>query len=223
VHATPLSGVLPSARFCHVHIDLVGPQPVSSGFRYCLTAIERYTRWPEALPLSDITAEAVAKAFVSVWVARFGCPQEITTDQGRQFEVRRFKTVATITGSSLTRTTAWHPACIGMIERLHRQLKAALMCHADERGAEALPLVLLRIGSAWKNLKTSTAELVYGSPLRLPAEFFAPSLAERTDVTEFASRLRVHIGKLRPVHAGSTVWLQPHHRTNHNDVFNRLF
>jgi len=54
---------------------------MSSGFRYCLTAIERYTRWSEALPLSEITTEAVPKAFVTVWVARFGCPQQITTDQ----------------------------------------------------------------------------------------------------------------------------------------------
>ena len=59
---------LPLARFSHVHVDLVRPLPVSSGFRYCLTAIDRYTRWPEAVPLSDITAEAVTKAFVSIWL-----------------------------------------------------------------------------------------------------------------------------------------------------------
>ena len=28
----------PAARFSHVHIDLVGPLPVSSGLRYCLTS-----------------------------------------------------------------------------------------------------------------------------------------------------------------------------------------
>jgi len=89
-----------------------------------------------------------------------------------------------------------------MIERLHCQLKAALMCHADAHWAEALPLVLLRIRSAWKeDLQASSAELVYGSPLRLPGEFFAPSPSECTDVTDFASRLKVHIGKLRPIPA----------------------
>jgi hypothetical protein len=89
-----------------------------------------------------------------------------------------------------------------MIERLHRQLKAALMCHADEHWTEALPLVLLGIRSAWKeDLNASAAELVYGSPLRLPGEFFAPSPSACTDVTDFAARLQVHIGKLRPVPA----------------------
>jgi len=60
---------------------MVGPLHVSSGFRYCLTGIDRYIRWSESLPLSEITTEAVPKAFVSTWVARFGCPQQITTDQ----------------------------------------------------------------------------------------------------------------------------------------------
>jgi cleavage and polyadenylation specificity factor subunit 1 len=158
---------LPSARFSHVHIDLVGPLPVSYRFRYCLIAIDRYTRWPEALPLSDITAETVAKTFVSVWGFRFGCPHKITTDQGRQLEARLFKNLAAITGCCLTRTPAWYSASNLLVERLHCQLKAALMCHADENWTEALPFVLLGIRSAWKDdLKSSSAELVYGSPLR---------------------------------------------------------
>ena len=91
-------------------------QDVSSGFRYCLTAIDSYARLPEAFPLSDITAEAVAKAFVSVWVARLGRPQQFTTDHGRQFETRLFNTLANSTGSSLTQTSAWHPASNFLIE-----------------------------------------------------------------------------------------------------------
>jgi len=118
--------------------------------------LSHFTLWPEPLRLSEITAEAVSKAFVCVWVSRIGSSHQITTDLNKQFESRLLKILATITGSSLSQTTAWHPASNDMIERLHRQLKAALLCHVDEHRDEALPLVLLGIRSAWKkDLKAS--------------------------------------------------------------------
>ena len=49
-----------------------------------------------------------------------------------------------------------------MVERLHRQLKAAIRCH-QRRCTEALPLVLMGIRSSWKeDLGATAAEMVYG-------------------------------------------------------------
>lgn len=202
----------PSQRFSHVHMDLVGPLPTSHGFRYCLTVIDRFTRWPEAYPVSDITAETCARAFITGWVARFGCPSRITTDRGRQFESELFKSISSILGAEHRPTTSYHPACNGMVERLHRQLKAAIRCHTDTHWTEVLPLVLLGIRSAWKDdIKSSAAELVYGEPLRLPAEFFTPTTGKSVDYSDFAARLRHHIAKLTPVpgsrHVQTTFYL----------------
>lgn len=71
---------MPDQRFDHVHL--------TKGFRYCRTMIDRFSRWPEVVPLREITADT---AFRTHWISRFGTPKVITTDQGTQFESRLFK------------------------------------------------------------------------------------------------------------------------------------
>ena len=77
-------------RFEHVHMDIVGPLPISSGQRFLVTMVDRTSSWLEAFPVSDITAETVARTTYEGWITKFGCPARITTDQGRQFESQLF-------------------------------------------------------------------------------------------------------------------------------------
>uniref|UniRef100_A0A5S6QD83 RNA-directed DNA polymerase n=1 Tax=Trichuris muris TaxID=70415 RepID=A0A5S6QD83_TRIMR len=195
---------VPQVRFQHVHLDIVGPLPPAGPYRYLLTAVDRFSRWPEAWPLERITAEHVAEAFIICWISRFGTPARITTDQGRQFEAELFRRLGILCGMHRCRTTSWHPCSNGMVERFHRQLKAALMCHAGSSWLQALPLVLLGIRSAYReHLQASAAELVYGEPLRLPGEFLGPSHNgnRAEDTTDLVVRLRQQLSRLRPVPA----------------------
>ena len=104
----------------------MGPLPPSRGFAYLLTCVDHFTRWPEVIPLTLITAEAVAQAFLSGWISRFGVPSTIVTDCGRQFESHLRTNLMSLLGSKRARTTTYHPQTNGMVERFHRQLKAAL-------------------------------------------------------------------------------------------------
>lgn len=129
---SPLGEFPKSDRFGHVHIDLVGPLPPSSGKQYLVTMIDRTTRWPEAVPTSSITAESVASIFVGTWVARFGAPTRLTLDQGRQFESELFNSLTKRIGTHRIRTTAYHPQANGRVERWHRTLKAAMMAYGGD-------------------------------------------------------------------------------------------
>ena len=43
-----------ATKFAHVHVDLVGPLPVSAGgHTHLLTVVDRLTCWPEAIPIAD--------------------------------------------------------------------------------------------------------------------------------------------------------------------------
>ena len=192
---------VPDNRFAHVHLDLVGPLPVSNGYTYLLTCVDRFTRWPTAIPIHDITAETVAKAFIEGWISVFGAPATITTDRGRQFESHLFAQLSKMLGTNRLRTTSYHPASNGLVERFHRTLKAALKAHDEpHRWSEFLPLTLLGIRTTVKtDLNCSPAEMVYGTTLRLPGQFVAPEPpTPMLDPSSYVERLRQHMHSLAP-------------------------
>ena len=78
-------GQLPDRRFQRIHVDVVGPLPISQGKSYLFTIIDRYIRWPEAIPMADATATSCARALMSHHIAQFGVPTDITSDRGPQF------------------------------------------------------------------------------------------------------------------------------------------
>ncbi|XP_059805130.1 uncharacterized protein LOC132380394 [Hypanus sabinus] len=168
-------------RFDHIHVDIVGPLPVSRGARYLLTIVDRFTRWPEAVPLTDTTSESCARALIATWISRFGVPAHITSDRGAQFTSSLWSAMASLLGTQLHHTTAYHPQSNGLVERFHRHLKSALM--ARLRGAnwaDELPWVLLGIRTAPKDdLHASSAELVYGAPLVVPGSSYQPQGGKR--------------------------------------------
>ena len=201
-HNTPVFGKFtePTERFDHVHIDIVGPLPYANGFRYLLTCVDRFTRWPEAIPIVDIRAETVADAFFSGWIARYGTPATITTDRGAQFESKLWDNLCNQFGIIRNRTTSYHPQSNGMVQCFHRQLKAAIMAHESPNPwTITLPAVLLEVRSAVKErLGRSAAEMIYGTTLRLPGEFTQQYTVDaNTDLENYSDKLRVAMSRLR--------------------------
>ena len=144
---------------------------------YLFTIIDRFTRWPEAIPLPDAKTLTCTNALIRGWISRFGVPADITSDRGPQFTSSLWSNLNKMLGIKQQHTTAYHPQANGMVERLHRQLKDSLKARTTSpHWMEHLPFTLLGLRTTWREeLGCSPAELVYGSTLRVPGEFIDPT------------------------------------------------
>ena len=79
--------------FSRVIIDCVGPLPkTKSGNQYLLTVMCASTRFPEAIPLRNISAKTIVKALIKFFTL-VGLPKSIQSDQGSNFMSGLFQQV----------------------------------------------------------------------------------------------------------------------------------
>ena len=115
-----------SEPFEKVAFDLVGPLPKSSsGYRYLLTMMCLYTKYPEAIPLRRVDNEAVLDAMFDIF-SRHGLPKIMLTDQGAVFTSKLTKLMCKTFEIQKVQTSPYHPQSDGALERWHACLKGML-------------------------------------------------------------------------------------------------
>ena len=60
--------------------------------------MDRFSSWPEGIPLNDTAASVCAQALVSHWIARFGIPVDMSSDRGHQLTSQLWSSVAQLLG-----------------------------------------------------------------------------------------------------------------------------
>ena len=128
-------------------MDLVGPLPkTESGMEYILVVTDYFTRWVKAYAIPDKTALTVADKFVTEFVCRYGLPQQIHSDQGREFTSNIFKEMCILLDVKKTRTCPYRPSSDGLVERFNRTLQQMLKAFVnDSRNdwEDHLPFILM--------------------------------------------------------------------------------
>lgn len=134
-----------------VHLDILGPFNESeSGNRYILMMIDQFSKWVEMAALPDQSALLIAQKFVVHFIVTFGCPLEVHTDQGRNFDGNLFKALCDILEIAKTRTTPYHPSSNGQVERYNTVVLQMIRCYIqknNKRWDVDLPLLAMALHS----------------------------------------------------------------------------
>ena len=136
--------------------------------------MDRYTRFPTVIPIPDARAKTVVNTFLLHYVALYGCPEQIVTDNPY---IATMESNDNLSRSKHSKTTNYRPQCNILVERLHRTLKSALKAHPNNLDwSNNLPvLVLLGLRSQVKeDIGYSSYELTYGQTMRIPGELVGP-------------------------------------------------
>ncbi|CAI5640726.1 unnamed protein product [Oreochromis niloticus] len=177
----PLQQYLVGAPMERIRVDILGPFPVTdAGNWYVLVAMDYFSKWPEAYAVPDQSAVTTARTLVDEMFTRFGVPEELHSDQGRNFESQVLGEVCRRLGVRKTRTTPLHPQSDGLVERFNRRLatQLAILTSQHQRDWDQhLPLVLWAYRTAVQESSQCTpAALMFGRELRTPVDlvFGAP-------------------------------------------------
>ena len=98
-----------TAPMQRLSIDFKGPLPTSpSSYRYLLTIIDEYSRFPMAYPCRDISSQTVIRCLTDVF-STFGIPSYIHSDRGQSFLSEEIKQFLLRIGILSSRTTPYNP------------------------------------------------------------------------------------------------------------------
>ena len=124
--------------------------------------------------MPDSEATTVARLLVNEFICRFGVPEQLHTDQGRNFEYTLIKQICQLLGIRKTCTTPYHPQSDGMVERFNRTLLSMLSIAVEESEGDwhlKIPTIMFAYRSS---VHESTGEssfcLMFGREAPLPVD-----------------------------------------------------
>lgn len=182
-------------------MDIVGPFITSDdGNKYLLTFQDHFTKYPEAIPIPNQSAETVARVFVTHIIVRHGSPRQLITDQGANFVSKLFKEVCKLLQIEKIQTTAYHPQSNGVLERSHKVFKdmiSSYIKNSQRDWSTWIPYVLLAYRShVHRSTGYTPFFLMHGRDMILPFDDVLKPKKVKYDIdTNYASEMMLRLQK----------------------------
>ena len=117
--------------------------------KFAIVAVDYFTKWVEAEALATITESKTTSFIWRSIICRFGIPNAIVTDNGKQFDNANFRTFCSTLGIRNAFSSPAHPQANGQVEAVNKIIKENLKLKLEKlKGAwvEELPHVLWHTG-----------------------------------------------------------------------------
>ncbi|VDI77114.1 Hypothetical predicted protein [Mytilus galloprovincialis] len=172
---SPLKSSVSTYPLDRIAIDIIGPLPITTGGNEYIMVVEDYfTKWTESYAIPNHQALTVADKLVTEFICRFGCPFQIHTDQGREFESGLFAAICDKLGIDKTRTCPYRPQSDGMVERFNQTLQSILRLFVNEHRNDwddHIPFINMAYrATQHASTKCSPNLLMFGHELRCPID-----------------------------------------------------
>ena len=143
--------------FERIHLDFAGP----FHGKCFLVMVDAFSKWPEVAEVSKMDyMQTIEK--LREWFARFGLPDVIISDNGRQFTSDAFLTFCKNNGIEVRTSSPYHPATNGAAEYAVKSFKNGLIeAIADDRNSStSLQTLLSRYLFTYRNTAPTPANLM---------------------------------------------------------------
>ena len=201
----PLRPIGAEAPFSRVAVDLITDLPESAGHRFKHVAVftDMFTKWPEAAPLREKSAKAVADALFQRIICQHGIPQQLQSDQGPEFVNDIIARLTDRMEICHVTTTPYNPSSNGAVEQFNKTLVHSLRKYIVDENPMNWDQFIDGVLFAYRVSKHAATqfspfELLYGRQPRLPTSILMPEDIEFTrDIKEYNTR---HVYELHRAH-----------------------
>ena len=198
-----------------VCVDIMGPLPETNrGSKYVLVAADCFTKWVEVYGIPNQEALTVAVKLVDEMFCRFSPPEQIHSDQGRQFESELIKEICKLLQIKKSHTTPYRPQGNGMVERFNRTLLDMLATAVGDNPADWENYIHKLCFAYNTSVHSSTGYspffLMFGRQAAIPVDLMYPLRREEEDkeLPDFVQELKK---RLQDAYASVRVHCQSEH------------
>lgn len=195
----------PERPWQRLHVDLAGPFMD----KMWLVLTDAHSKWPEIFCLNQNSTSSSVINRIREVIVRFGIPEQIVSDNGRQFTSQEFQRFCKNNGIKHTMSSVYHPRSNGAAERLVKTFKRALAQSSGDLDRRLQQFLFQYRITPHSTTGVAPCELLIGRRLRSRMDLIRPD--ERTNVAQSQDRQQQSYNvRVRPrdFAVGDEVWVK---------------